>query len=164
MEAGTAFSGDEYVSAIENLQQESDERFADFKAHRDTFQLFADLLSADVESVSSMLHIELIDFQYNSELKTTLGEAQGKADKTGEFLRELLPSFPELSRVLSRVMCLFGCTYMCEELFSTMNFNKSKYRTRLTDAHLKAVLTAVSIRVNMAQLCEQKRCQVSGKK
>ena len=102
-----------------------------------------------------------------SELKTKFREAQGKATKAEEFLRERLPSFPELSRVFSRVMCLFGSAYMCEKLFSTMNFNKSKYRTRLTDAYLEAVLrvsTATSIRVNMAQLCEQKHCRVSGKK
>ena len=63
VEEGTTFSGDDYVSAIENLQQEFDVRFADFKTHHDTFQLFADPFSADVESVSSMLQIELIDLK-----------------------------------------------------------------------------------------------------
>ena len=32
VEEGTAFSGDEYASAIETLLQESDEHFAEFKA------------------------------------------------------------------------------------------------------------------------------------
>lgn len=113
---------------------------SDLLISRHTFQLFANPFSADVESVSSMLQIELTDLQCNSELKTKFREAQGKADKAEEFLRELPPSFPELSRVFSCVMCLSGSTYMCEKLFSTMNFNKSKYRTRLTDAHLEAVL------------------------
>nr|XP_029138132.1 transcription factor 12-like [Labrus bergylta] len=57
---GTAFSGDEYASAIDNLLQEFDQRFVDFKEHRVTFQVFADPFSADVESVpnffSSPLH------------------------------------------------------------------------------------------------------------
>lgn len=123
MEEGTAFSGDGYVSAIENLLQEFDQRFADFKARRDTFQLFADPFSADVESVPSVLQMEL-HLQCNSELKTKFREAQGKADMTGQFLRELPPSFSELSKVFSRAMCLFGSTYLCEKLFSTMNFNK----------------------------------------
>ncbi|XP_026116348.1 general transcription factor II-I repeat domain-containing protein 2B-like [Carassius auratus] len=166
-EEGTAFSGDEYASAIENLLQEFDQRFADFKAHCVSFQLFADPFSADVESVPNLLQMELIDLQCNSELKTKFREAQGQADKTGQFLRELPPCFPELSKVFSRVMCLFGSTYLCEKLFSTMNFNKCKYRSRLSDAHLEAVLrvsTVTSIRANVAQLCEQKRCQVFGKK
>lgn len=159
MEEGTAFSGDEYDSAIENLLQEFDQRFADFKAHRDIFQLFADPFSADVESVPSLLQMELIDLQCNSELNTKFREAQGQADKTGQLLRELSLRF--------RVMCLFGSTYLCEKLFSTMNFNKCKYRSRLSDAHLEAVLrvsAVTSIRANVDQLCEQKRCQVSGKK
>ncbi len=167
VEEGIAFNGDEYASAVENLLQEFDQRFADFKAHRDTFQLFADPFSADVESVPSLLQMELIDLQCNSELKTKFREAQGNADKTAQFLRELPPCFPELSKVFSRLMCLFGSTYVCEKLFSTMNFNKCKFRSRLNDAHLEAVLrvsTVNSIRANVAQLCEQKRCQVSGKK
>ncbi len=48
-----------------------------------------------------------------------------------------------------------------------MNFNKCKYKSRLSDAHLEAVLrvsTVTSIRANVAHLCEQKRCVVSGKK
>lgn len=45
MEEGTAFSDDGYASAIKNLMQEFDQRFADFKAHRDTFQLSADPFS-----------------------------------------------------------------------------------------------------------------------
>ncbi|XP_065818648.1 general transcription factor II-I repeat domain-containing protein 2 [Labrus bergylta] len=167
VEQGTAFSGDEYASAIDNLLQEFDQRFVDFKEHRVTFQVFADPFSADVESVPSVLQMELVDLQFNSELKNKFREVQGKADLTGQFLRELPASFPELSKLFSRVMCLFGSTYLCEKLFSTMNFKKCKYRSRLSDAHLEAVLrvsTVTSIKVNVAHLCEQKRCQVSGKK
>ncbi len=137
MEEGIAFNGDEYAFAVENLLQEFDQRFADFKAHRDTFQLFADPFSADVESVPFFLQMELIDL---SELKTKFREAQGNADKTAQFLRELPPCFPELSKVFSWLMCLFGSTYLCEKLFSTMNFNKCKFRSRLSDAHLEAAL------------------------
>ncbi len=60
MEEGIAFNGDEYASAVENLLQEFDQRFADFKAHRDTFQLFEDPFSADVESVPNLLQMEVI--------------------------------------------------------------------------------------------------------
>ncbi|KAL0148361.1 hypothetical protein M9458_056341 [Cirrhinus mrigala] len=164
VEEGIAFNGDEYASAVENLLQEFDKRFADFKAHRDTFELFADPFSADVESVPIFLQMELIDLQCNSELKTKFREAQGNADKTAQFLRELPPRFPELSKVFSRVMCLFGSTYLCEKLFSAMNFNKCKFRSRLSDAHLEAVLrvsTVNTIRANVARLCEQKRCQIT---
>ncbi|KAM9299514.1 general transcription factor II-I repeat domain-containing protein 2-like [Gastrophryne carolinensis] len=137
--------------------EEFDHRFADFKRHRATFQIFADPFSFDVQDAPPVFQIELIDLQCNSELKAKFRDVSGKADKLGQFLRELPPSFPELSRMFKQTMCLFGSTYLCEKLFSTLNFNKSKYRSRITDAHLQAVLrvsTASSLTPNVARLCK----------
>ena len=36
------------------------------------------------------------------------------------------------------VLSIFGSTYMCEQIFSNMNYIKSKYRTRLTDESLNS--------------------------
>lgn len=167
MDVGTPFSGEKYADAIMKLQEEFDRRFADFKTHRATFQIFADPFSFDVQDAPPVLQIELIELQCNSELKVKFREVSGNTDKLGQFLRELPPTFPELSRMFKRTMCLFGSTYLCEKLFSTMNFNKSKYRSRLTDKHLQAILrvsTVSSLKPNVSQLCERKRCQVSGSK
>ncbi|KAI3377191.1 hypothetical protein L3Q82_009102 [Scortum barcoo] len=167
VDAGTPFSGEKYVDAILELQKEFDHRFADFKTHRATFQIFVDPFTFDVQDAPPVLQMELIDLQCNSDLKAKFREVSGKADKLGQFLRELPPSFPELSQMFKRTMCLFGSTYLCEKFFSTLNFNKSKYRSRLTDDHLQAILrvsTASSLKPNVAQICEKKRCQVSGSK
>lgn len=167
VDAGTPFSADKYVDVILRLQEEFDHRFADFKTHRATFHIFADPFSFDVQDAPSVLQMELIELQCNSELKAKFREVSGKADKLGQFLRELSPSFPRLSPMFKRTMCLFGSTYLCEKLFSTLNFNKSKYRSRLTDDHLQDILrvaTASSLRPNLARLCERKRCQVSSSK
>ena len=132
-----------------------------------TFQIFADPFSFDVQDAPDMLQMELIDLQCNSELKAKFREVKGNVDKLGQFLIELPPGFPALSRLFKRTMCLFGSTYLCEKLFSTMNFNKSKYRSKLTDEHLEAILrvsTASSLKPNVARLCDRKRCQVSGSK
>lgn len=93
VEEGTVFCGEEYVSAINNLLQELDERFADFKAHHCTFQLFADPFSADMENAPSVLQMELIDLQCNSLLETKFREAKRKTDMTGQFdrLASILP-------------------------------------------------------------------------
>ncbi|XP_042589393.1 general transcription factor II-I repeat domain-containing protein 2-like [Cyprinus carpio] len=167
MDVGTPFSGEKYADAIMKLQEEFDRRFADFKTHRATFQIFADPFSFDVQDAPPVLQMELIDLQCNSELKVKFREVSGNTDKLGQFLRELPPTFPDLSRMFKRTMCLFGSTYLCEKLFSTMNFNKSKYRSRLTDKHLQAILrvsTVSSLKPNVSQLCERKCCQVSGSK
>ncbi|KAM3838371.1 general transcription factor II-I repeat domain-containing protein 2A-like [Diretmus argenteus] len=166
VDQGTPFSG-ENVEAIVMLQEEFDHRFADFKTHRATFQIFADPFSIDVEDAPAVLQMELIDLQCSLQLKAKFREVSGNAEKLGQFLRELPPSFPELSRMFKRAMCLFGSTYWCEKLFSTLNFNKSKHRSRLTDPHLQAILrvsTASGIEPNIAQLVERKHCQVYSSK
>lgn len=116
MDAGTPFRGEKYVDAILKLQEEFDYTFKDFKTHRATFQIFADPFSFDVQDAPPVLQMELIDLQCNTDLKAKFREVSGKADKLGEFLRELTPSFPELSRMFKRSMCLSGSTYMCEKL------------------------------------------------
>ena len=45
VEEGIALSSEKYVDAIEKLQQEFEQCFADFKTHSATFQMFADPFS-----------------------------------------------------------------------------------------------------------------------
>jgi len=149
MDAGTPFRGEKYADATVKLQEEFDHRFADFKKHRATFQIFADPFSFDVQDAPPVLQMELIDLQCNSELKAKF--------------REVL-TFPELSRIFERTMCLFGSTYLCEEHFKVIS-NNSKYRSKLTDEHLQAILRvsiASSLKPNVPQLCERKCWQLSG--
>ena len=75
MEEGTALSSDEYASAVGNVLPFC---WLQGAICGDTFYLFADLFSADVESSPSLLQNELIDLQCNSELKTKFREAQGE--------------------------------------------------------------------------------------
>ena len=48
--------------------------------------------------------------------------------------------YPKLRKHGLFFATLFGSTYICEQVFSRMKYVKSKYRTRLTDLHLKSVL------------------------
>ena len=83
MDAGTPFSGEKYADAIVKLQKEFNHRFVDFKIHRAIFQIFADPFSFDVQDVSPVLQMELIDLQCNSKLKAKFREVSGEADKLG---------------------------------------------------------------------------------
>ena len=49
-------------------------------------------------------------------------------------------NFPHLRRHAQKILVLFGSTYVCEQTFSVMKFNKSRYRSSITDDHLSAVL------------------------
>ncbi|CAM5139827.1 unnamed protein product [Eretmochelys imbricata] len=124
--------------------------------------MFALPFSVDLEIAPWDLQMELIDMQCNTSLKTKF---RGTEDAT-EFFRQLPSSSQNLCKTFRKIMSLFGRTYICEKLFSTMNVNKSKYRTHLSDAHLAAILkvsTAQSLRPNINKLTKMKHCQVSGK-
>lgn len=80
-----------------------------------------------MEDAPYVIQMELIVLQCNSELKVNYREVSGKAGKLGELPP---PTFPELLKMFKWNMCLFGSTNLCEKLFSTMNFNRSKYRSK----------------------------------
>ena len=58
---------------------------------------------------------------------------------------------------------MFGSTYMCEQLFSTIKFRKGKLRSRVADAHLQDVLVLASydLSPDVKKLAESKQHQVS---
>ncbi|CAM1292277.1 Uncharacterised protein r2_g143 [Pycnogonum litorale] len=39
-----------------------------------------------------------------------------------------------------KMLSLFGSTYLCEQTFSVMNFNKNRLRSRMSDSHLRDIL------------------------
>jgi hypothetical protein len=49
-------------------------------------------------------------------------------------------SYDQLKKLGFGVLCLFGSTYSCEQSFSSMNFIKSKLRSRLIDENLESCL------------------------
>jgi len=59
---------------------------------------------------------------------------------------------------------MFASTYVCEQLFSSINLNKSRFRSQLTDAHLNSTLkvaTAQHLVPDINMLVNAKICQVS---
>jgi hypothetical protein len=42
------------------------------------------------------------------------------------------------------MIAMLGSTYVCEQMFSLVNNNKTKSRSRLTDGHMKSLMTMVS--------------------
>ena len=91
-DAGTPFTDEKYAHAISKLQEEFDHRFADVKMERTTFRIFADPSSFHVQDASSVLQMELIDLQCNSDSKVKPQEVSRKAVKLGQFLREFTPN------------------------------------------------------------------------
>lgn len=65
----------------------------------------------------------------------------------------------------AKILSMFGTTYLCEQVFSVMNNNKTKQRSRLTNNHLNDIVKCAAtqdLTPNIDALVKAKRSQVSG--
>ena len=92
--------------------------------------------TCSVDNGPSDVQLELVDLQSD-----TLLAEHFKSVSLLEFYSSLKEeNFPYMRRHAQKMLVLFGSTYICEQTFSVMKFNKSRYRSSLTDDHLSTVL------------------------
>ena len=48
-----------------------------------------------------------------------------------------MQTIPQLDQTCQKISSMFGSTYVCEQLFSSVKVTKSKLRTQLNDGHLE---------------------------
>lgn len=149
-----------YASLLDNLKNEFDERFLDFKNHEPVMAIFANPFAIDVNTTDAKFQLELIDVQSNNSLKTAYVEN----DLLTFYQKYIkMETYPNLSKLAHQQIALFGSTYTCEQFFSRMKNVKSKKRTSLTDEHLSRILriSTSKISADIDKLCKQKECQIS---
>lgn len=125
-----------YSTMLGALHVEFQRRFADFKAIESEMLMVSSPFTCSVDSAPSDVQFELIDLQSDSLLAENF-----KSVPLLDFYSSLNEdNFPNLRRHAQKLLVLFGSTYICEQTFSVMKLNKSRYRSSLTDEHLSAVL------------------------
>ncbi|KAL7846089.1 hypothetical protein AOLI_G00242820 [Acnodon oligacanthus] len=158
-----SFSCAQLATKLSRLMNEFDRRFCDFRAQQSGFAIFANPFTADVSTAPQHLQMELIELQSARCLRAKFQDAAIQ-----DFYRLLPPDLmPQLRLHAARVLSMFGSTYLCEQMFSMMNLNKNKDRSRITDDNLHAVLriaSAQDLKPDIDTLATGKRCQTSGLK
>ena len=143
-EPGNRVDEDFYVDKldvmIENFEQRFEELDSDKVKHENL--LFINPFAVDPGKMDFGVQ-ELIDFQNLAALKARYEKLSVIA--TGQDVMDFwkavpVTAFPELRSFSAKFISRFGTTYRCEQAFPTMKFVKSKYRTRLTHAHLGALM------------------------
>ena len=125
-----------YSSMLEALHVEYSRRFQDFRKMESEMYFISSPLTFNVDDAPSDVQLELIDLQSDAVLAEHF-----KSQPLLNFYSSLKQEkFPNIKRHAQKMFVLFGSTYICEQTFSVMKFNKSRYRSSLTDDHLSAVL------------------------
>ncbi|XP_076348267.1 general transcription factor II-I repeat domain-containing protein 2-like [Tachypleus tridentatus] len=95
------------------------------------------------ENQQADVQLELCDLQAHLFLQTR----QDKAPDFFELLQKNL--FPNLRAFRQKVTSVFGSTYICESVFSTMTFIKNHNRSLLTDSSLLHLLSTAAIELHV---------------
>lgn len=157
-----------FIKHLQLLQKQVEERFSQFRniepivsfcINPFTCQINVMELAAGISDLvqgkAEELELEILDLKNDIVLKSLMSEDLWKiVDKE---------RFPSLKKAAYKIKSFFGSTYLCESLFSNMNFIKSRYRSRLTDEHLyDCLLTGLSpYSPNYEALANSMQCQRS---
>lgn len=138
----------EYDSKLGELLKEFHFRFADLNNLKISLNFLVIPFEIDVVNdglsiphyilnESATGEMELLELQEDHSLKMHHKSTQS----ANEFWKLVSPSkYPNLRKAASRLLSIFGTTYCCESLFSTMKFIKSKHRSQLTNEHLTELI------------------------
>lgn len=151
-----------FKDKITGLLLEFEQRFQIFGELEKDFKVFCSPFTVNPFDLPVRIQLEIIDLQCDSDLR-------GKFAAAGlnTFYQNLLPGYPNLTALAAKLLCMFGTTYLCEQVFSVMSTNKTKLRSRLTHRHLNHILklaAAQDVKPDIDELVKAKRCQVSGVK
>lgn len=129
-----------YIPHLAHLKQELSSRFGEFRAHDYEFCLIDDPFDVRLEqqtrvSTDVAMRDEVERLRGDDDLRMSLYSTRDRA----QFYKDL-QGYPLVKDLSSRILAMFGSTYICEQTFSRMNFLKSKCRTQLLHLSLEAQL------------------------
>lgn len=126
---------DKYKDNITDLLREFEQRFQVFSELENKFGFFHSPFTVKPSDMPPDIQLELIDLHCDSAMKDKFGSVG-----LDTFYQYLVPGYPKLTAMAAKVLSMFGTTYLCEQMFSVMNNNKTKQGSRLTNKHLNDIV------------------------
>ena len=154
-----------YATLLETLKESFVSRFRDLLLKRplitflvDSFNSKMDCLKASLVSDEAATELEMIDLCEEDKLKPALREGTIALWKSVP-----IKKYPNVKRGALKILSMFGSTYICESVFSTLKHVKSKHRSLLTDTHMKELLrvAATEYKPDLKKIAQYKECPKS---
>lgn len=126
----------DYLNNICDLHNDFCSRFLDFELIVCEMNAISSPFSADVNNSPIAIQLDLIELQANRSF-----EERFQNESIESFYNSLDDRcFKNIKNLAKKMFSIFGSTYICESTFSKMKFNKSKYRSSLTNDNLTNVI------------------------
>lgn len=151
--------GNKYAKQIDLLIEEFERRFTLPGETYIQLKLIENPFSADPDKVPLELQFEVIELQCSVPNKNNYRESS-----LVDFYKSLdSEKYKNLIELAMKMFSIFGSTYICEQTFSIMHFNKNKNRSCLTNEHLEDIVrTATSYMTpEYEKLANEKQCNIS---
>lgn len=152
-----------HVDFIQKLMENFKARFDDITVGRELLLLIQNpFLVISVTKLSKEAKpifrwVDVASLQIELQENVSLKEQTGDCDPV-TFWGKMVPAadVPVLKKLAPYILTMFGSAYSCESAFSTMNFIKNKYCSRLTNEQRHQCLKSCSHTI----LCQSsKHCQ-----
>ena len=121
---------------IRHLRTEFLSRFGAIRFLENDIKLFSTPFDVHANVVKEKYQMEPVELQCSDELKS-------KFHAVGELLLDFYKKYLECKQWLNlinhaeKMASMFGSTYECEQLFSSIKVTKSKLRTQLNSGHFQ---------------------------
>jgi len=110
---------EDYADVISGFLAEFDRCFKEFNNLKPQFALFATPFDVDAESASEEFQMEVLDLKCDKQKYTDMG-----VPDFYHFVQKKVSKI-SLCNLRNSLMAMFGCTYVCEQFFSSMKINES---------------------------------------
>ena len=114
----------DYADVISEFLAEFDQCFKEFNNFKPQFALSATLFDVDAESVYEEFQMKVLDLKCDKQKQKYTDE--GVPDFYNFLFRKKVSKI-SLCSLRNSLMAMFGCTYVCEQFFSSMKINKSAF-------------------------------------
>ena len=152
---------------IDALASEFETRFVECRQRKSLFHFTIDPFAFQPDALSDFVGTEQVAeaqlalLELQSDLYLSTSSDVNRKDCLSMW--KTISSFQTynvLCDVAMQVLSMFGSTYRCECAFSAMKSIKSKYRNRITDAHLMHCVRAATTKYvpSFAELVHDKQC------
>lgn len=142
-----------YTCQLQRLAEDISNRFNDLSALKPSFVFLENPflvnilknncpVSPPIAMDIAAVQLELLELQEDEGLK----QIKQNGSSTIEFWKQVPEQkYPKVKECALRLISVFGTSYCCEALYSTLKFIKNKHRSILTDQHLtELVRTALT--------------------